>query len=137
MYYLYKAKDITTEDTEFNASTNYLLSLAYYYSGDREKCLDFIGIGEEEAKSNDALKYQHKFYVLKNKLEETTHQMDFIAKLEQKIIPDLRNMNEYDDYKDSLELLGNLYYNKRMYKKSSMYFKEANNYKSTQKKDLL
>ena len=63
--------------------------------------------------------------------------MDFIAKLEQKIIPDLRNMNEYDDYKDSLELLGNLYYNKRMYKKSSMYFKEANNYKSTQKKDLL
>ncbi|MFQ3545304.1 helix-turn-helix transcriptional regulator [Halobacillus rhizosphaerae] len=137
LYYLYKAKDITTEDTEFNASTNYLLSLAHYYSGDREKCLDFIEIGEEEAKSNAALKYQHKFFILKNKLQETTHQMDFIAKLEQNIIPDLRNMNEYDDYKDNLELLGNLYYNKRMYKKASMYFKEANNYKSTQKKDLL
>ncbi|WP_231572504.1 helix-turn-helix domain-containing protein [Halobacillus sp. BBL2006] len=135
--YLQKAYEIDTEETAFSSSTIYLLALTHYYNNDMEECWSYIEKGEKEALRHNFLKYKHKFYILKTMIDKNTHDEEFIIKLEKEIIPDFLKLNEYKDYKYFVEMLGNIYYEKRMYKKAATQFKEANNYKITQKKDLL
>ncbi|UOQ45174.1 transcriptional regulator [Halobacillus salinarum] len=135
--FLEQAEGIETDDTYFQSGTIYLLALAHYYNENIEECWSYILSGEKMADKQNDLQFKHKFYILKHNLNKSTQEEEFIHELEHVIIPDLRELNIYDDYKDALELLANLYYNKRMYKKSSMYYREANQYKFTQKKDLL
>lgn len=134
---LEKAYSIDTEEVFFRISTIYMLASTNYYCGDMEKCWEYIEKGEHETNTHDIWFFKYKFFILRNTIMNTTHEDDFIEKLENEIIPSLRENNEYGEYKSLLEMLGNLYYDKRMYKKSAMFFKEANQYKDTQKKDLL
>ncbi|MBH0230421.1 helix-turn-helix domain-containing protein [Halobacillus yeomjeoni] len=136
-HYLFLAYEIDTKESSFMSSTIYLLALTSFYSGDRTKCMKYIEEGEKEAKKHGFTKYKHKFYILRNMLQESTHTEEFINKLENEIIPTFRELNEYKDYKYFVEMLASIFYEKRLYKKSAMYFKEANNYQQVQKKDLL
>ncbi|MYL49676.1 transcriptional regulator [Halobacillus litoralis] len=136
-HYLQKAYDIETEETPFKAATIYMLALASFHNREKQLCEEYIHQGEKIAEENNYLKYKHKFYILKYMLNEKTLNEEFIKKLEDIIIPDFRRLNEYKDYKEFTEMLGNLFYEKRMYKKAAMYYKESNNYRDTQKKDLL
>lgn len=136
-HYLQQAYEIDTKETMFRSSTIYLLALTSYYSSDLPQCWKYIEDGEAESEKENLLKYKHKFYILRHMVSETTLEDSFMEKLENTIIPDFRRLNEYKDYKEFVEMLGNLYYEKRMYKKAAMYYKEANHYRETQKKDLL
>ncbi|QHT48319.1 helix-turn-helix domain-containing protein [Bacillus sp. SB49] len=135
--YLNKAYEIPTEERDFISGTIYLLALTSYQSGDMDLCKQYIRDGEIESEKDGLLKFQHKFYILKNRIHGKTRDDAFIDKLENEIIPDFRRLNEYKDYKEAVEMLANLYYQKRMYKKAATYYKEANNYKLTQKADLV
>ncbi|WP_281974445.1 helix-turn-helix domain-containing protein [Halobacillus litoralis] len=135
--FLKKAYVIDTEESMFTSSTIYLLALTCYHSGDISLCWEYIKVGEKESEKHDLIKYKHKFHILRHMISDSTLNEDFIKTLENEIIPSFRKLNEYKDYKEFVEMLGNLYYEKRMYKKAAMYYKEANNYKETQKKDLL
>ncbi|WP_226581741.1 helix-turn-helix domain-containing protein [Halobacillus litoralis] len=135
--YLLKAYEIDTKESMFKSSTIYLLALNRYHSGDIDLCWEYIQEGKEESQKHNFLKYQHKFFILSHMVMEKTSDVDFIKKLEEEIIPDFRKLNEYKDYKEFVEMLADLYYDKRMYKKAAMYYKEANDYRETQKKDLL
>ncbi|RWZ58808.1 XRE family transcriptional regulator [Halobacillus fulvus] len=134
---LKKAQEISTPEKYFEISTIYLLASTSYYCGDLESCWSYIKEGQKQADEFDQLFFKHKFYLLTHIINETTHDDAFIHKLEKEIIPDMRKLNEYEEYKDYLEMLGDIYYEKRMYKKAAMNYKEANQFKFTQKKDLL
>ncbi|MFC7062477.1 helix-turn-helix transcriptional regulator [Halobacillus seohaensis] len=137
LHYLNEALQLKEEHNVSSVSTLYLLAQTHYRRDNQDSSWKYINKGEREAVKQDELKYQHKFFVLKHLLLETTFQDSFIEKLEKEIIPDFRTLNEYKDYKNHLELLGEICYEKRLYKKCSMLFIEANRYKFTQRKDLL
>ncbi|MYL20404.1 tetratricopeptide repeat protein [Halobacillus litoralis] len=132
-----KAAEIETDEIHFQISTFYLLASIHYYAGKLNEAWEHLREGEAAAKEHQSQFFQYKFYVLKNTIMDTTHDNDFMKTLEDKIVPFSRENNEYGDYKNYCEMLGNLYYEKRMYKKAAMYYKEANHYRETQKKDLL
>ncbi|GGF20560.1 transcriptional regulator [Halobacillus andaensis] len=118
-------------------STLYLLAETYHHLEDKQASRDYLSKGEEVANQHKDVKYQHKFYVLKHKMNQTMNDDTFIEMLEKTIIPDALSLNEYNDHKNYLELLAELYYERRMYKKCSMLFIEASRYKSTQIKEIL
>lgn len=134
-----KASNIAVEgkETYFYVSTIYLLASTHYYAGHVEKAWEYINQGEKKAEENGVQYYTQRFFVLKSTILGKRHDDFFLEKLETEIIPFSRENNEYGDYKTYCEMLGNLYYEKRLYKKAAMYYKEVNNYRSTQKKDLL
>ncbi|WP_173918404.1 helix-turn-helix transcriptional regulator [Halobacillus sp. Marseille-Q1614] len=135
--YLQEALDFKKKQGISTVSTLFLLAETHYYGNNSEESAwEYLSLGEAEALQSNDLKYIHKLFVLKHIILHTTHKPSFIEKLEKKIIPDFRELNEYEDYKEHLELLGEIYYEKRMYKKCSMLFIEANRYKTAQKKDL-
>lgn len=111
-------------------STLYLLAETYLHLEDKESGRDYLSRGEKVANKQQDKKYQHKFYVLRNKMNQTMNEDTFIDTLEKTIIPDALSLNEYNDHKNYLELLAELYYDRRMYKKCSMLFIEASRYKS-------
>ncbi|ARI75890.1 helix-turn-helix domain-containing protein [Halobacillus mangrovi] len=132
-----KAFNIHTDEIFFEISTFYLLASTSYYRGNIEDCWNYIEEGEKKSEERNITFFKYKFFILKNTINKTTHEDQFINQVEHEIIPTLRENNQYGEYRNLLVMLGNIYYEKRMYKKSAMFFKEANNYKETQKKDLL
>ncbi|CDQ18663.1 Helix-turn-helix domain-containing protein [Halobacillus karajensis] len=128
---------IDVKDDFFYVNTIYLLASTNYYAGNVEKAWAYIDQGEKSAEEYDIQFFKYRFFVLRHTIQENTLADFFIEKLENEIIPYSREHNEYGDYKNYCEMLGNLYYEKRMYKKAAMYYKEVNNYRKTQKKDLL
>ncbi|MCP3027397.1 helix-turn-helix domain-containing protein [Halobacillus sp. A5] len=136
MKHLETALELKEKEGLSTVSTLFLLAQTAFYTAEEEGSWEYFKRGEQEADEREDLKYKHKFYVLKHKINETTQEDAFIKKLEKKIIPDMLLLNEYNDYKNYLEFLAELYYERRMYKKSSMFFIEANQYKSAQIKDL-
>ncbi|MBA2175079.1 helix-turn-helix domain-containing protein [Halobacillus locisalis] len=135
--FLKKAIQIKTPDNFFYISTLYLLASTSYYCNKLDDCWMYIKKGEKETKKHDLLFFKHEFYILKNTINQSTREEDFIKKLEQEVIPDMRKLHEFEQYKNYLEMLGDIYYEKRMYKKAASCYKEANTFKFTQKKDLL
>ncbi|SFK41171.1 Helix-turn-helix domain-containing protein [Halobacillus dabanensis] len=128
---------IDVRDDFFYTNTIYLLATTNYYAGNVDKAWEYIEQGEKSAEEHDDQFFKHRFFVLRNTILENTLEDFFIEELENEIIPFARENNEYGDYKNYCEMLGDLYYEKRMYKKAAMYYKEVNNYRKTQKKDLL
>ncbi|ASF41114.1 transcriptional regulator [Halobacillus halophilus] len=137
LHHLEQANQIETIEYFFEVSTIYLLASTYYYYGKMDECWHYMRKGEEKTKKYELPFFQNKFFILRHTIEGTTFKEEFTHKLEHEIIPNLRENNEYGEYKNSLEILGNIFYQKRLYKKSAMCFKEANNFRFTQKKDLL
>jgi len=137
LHYLQKAQEIETSEKYFEIGTLYLLASTSYYCNDVKATWDYIHLGEQEAIDSHSVFFMHKFFVLRHTINQTTHDDEFIDKLENEIVPSMRELNEYEDYKTYLEMLGDIFYQKRLYKKSAMCFKEANNFRFTQKKDLL
>ncbi|RDY69933.1 helix-turn-helix domain-containing protein [Halobacillus trueperi] len=128
---------LENNDGYYFVNTTRLLASTHYYAGNKEEAWRYIEIGEKKAEEYNNQTYIYKFFILKNTMLEKTQENFFLEKLENEIIPYSRENNEYGDYKNYCEMLGNLYYEKRMYKKAAIYFKEVNNYRKTQKKDLL
>ncbi|WP_431802807.1 helix-turn-helix domain-containing protein [Halobacillus andaensis] len=135
--YLLIALKLKEEAQQSPVSTLFLLAQTSFQLDDNEAAWEYLSRGEREANDRNDTKYKHKFFVLKNKINQTTQEDSFIKELEKHVIPDLLTLNEFNDYKNHLEFLAELYYERRMYKKSSMFFIEANRYKSSQIKDLL
>ncbi|MBN9654612.1 tetratricopeptide repeat protein [Halobacillus sp. GSS1] len=134
-----KAHSMTLEikDHYFYVNTIYSLASTHYYAGNTDKAWEFIEKGEKSSEEYEIQFFKYKFFVLRNTVLDKTLEDSFIDTLENEIIPYFREHNEYGSYKNYCEMLGNLYYEKRMYKKAAIYFKEVNNYRKTQKKDLL
>ncbi len=135
--FLEKAQSIETSFIYFEISTLYLLASTSYYCGNLEDSWNYIYEGEKKSKEHNLVFFQHKFFVLRHTINETLHNEEFVNRFEKEIIPDVRELNEYERYRDYLEMLGDIYYEKRMYKKAASCYKEANTFKFTQKKDLL
>lgn len=123
------------KDEKFN--TLYLLAIAYKKQGNERKSLDFSQKGMGLTKSVN-FHFYYKFYILNHYLEENTcHQVEFIHRLENEIIP-------YYLKQDPLvagecyALLGQIYSDKAHYKEAFSYYKHAFNlhYKN-KRKELL
>ncbi|MFC7319529.1 helix-turn-helix domain-containing protein [Halobacillus campisalis] len=110
-------------------STLYLLAKVYNCKQDKGRSWDFINQGKAKAVEEKDVRYIHKFYILKSVLEGTTKDDTFVKKLENEILPEFLSLNEFSDYKTYLKFLGDIYYEKRMYKKCAQLFKEANRYR--------
>ncbi|ARI75889.1 helix-turn-helix domain-containing protein [Halobacillus mangrovi] len=135
--YLKRASSIETDENILKSNTTYLLALTCYYNGDIEKSKEFLASGAVLAEKYNHIKYKHKLFTLKCRMNNTMHEDFFLQKLENQIIPDLKQSNDFEDYRYFLELLAKLCFEKRLYKKSATYFKKANSINHSPKKDLL
>ncbi|TGB02773.1 helix-turn-helix domain-containing protein [Halobacillus salinus] len=135
--HLEKAYNIETPDKYFEVNTNYLLATCHYRLNQMDECWTYIEIGEKLAEEYDIIFHTYKFYVLKNVIEDQTSTEEFIKKFEKEIIPYVKSMDNFRRYKEYLEMLGDIYYKKRMYKKASGCYKEANKFSLSRHEDLL
>ena len=135
--YLKKAVEIETSNRYFYISTLYLSAMTSYKCNKLDDCWMYLNKGEKASEEYGILFYKHEFYILRATINNATREEGFIKKLDQEIIPDMRKLHEFEQYKNYLEMLGDIYYEKRMYKKAATCYKEANTFKFTQKKDLL
>ncbi|WP_179133924.1 helix-turn-helix domain-containing protein [Halobacillus massiliensis] len=136
-----KAHDFLHKSLELNqtekAANYFLLAKTSFWGNFGETSMwNYISLGEEEAVNTNSLKFEHKLFVLKQIILKKTDEESFIEKLEKEILPDFLRLDEFEDYKEHLELLGDIYYRKRHYKKAATFFMEANHYISLQKKNL-
>ncbi len=135
--FLKQAEKIKTSEKHFEVSTIYMLSSTCFYLNDIAKCWYYLEKGEQLAFKYQNRFYQYKFFMLRHTIEGSTREDEYIKSLEKDVIPGVRQAEEYEDFKNLLEIIGDAYYEKRMYKKAASYYKEANTFKFTQKKDLL
>ncbi|MCA0971204.1 helix-turn-helix transcriptional regulator [Halobacillus litoralis] len=136
-YYLEQAHEIPTPDVDFEVNTIYLLASSHYRLENMKECWELIHKGESLAEKNELTFHLHKFYVLRNVIENTTSTDAFLKKFEQEVLPHIKKIENHRRYREYLEMLGDIYYDKRMYKKASSCYKEANRFSESRQEDLL
>ncbi|WP_254853980.1 helix-turn-helix domain-containing protein [Halobacillus salinus] len=135
--YFKKAEELETSETHFEISTIYMLAYTSYHLNNSSECLQYMKEGELKSEDTNNQFFIYKFFMLRNTINETTRDDDFIKKLQEEIIPGVKEAGEFEDYKNLLQFLGDVYYEKRMYKKASSFYKEANQFKFAPKNNLI
>ncbi|WP_194841360.1 helix-turn-helix domain-containing protein [Salinibacillus xinjiangensis] len=106
----------------------YLLCLVYYTKKDISQLRKSLSSGQSLSEAINSQKFVFKFYILENKLNKTTLDEGFIMKMEKEIIPFFTNSGEHNEIMRHLKLLGDIYYEKRQYKKASEYYKQIHHF---------
>ncbi|RCW77387.1 helix-turn-helix domain-containing protein [Saliterribacillus persicus] len=117
--YLKKAIKTKTTDQE-KSSSYYLIAETYAWEGYAKLALTFIDICES-IKENP--KYQYKAFILKNIILGKTTTKPFIEKLENEILPYFKQIDDQTEIEDISKMLGDIYYNARIYKMAADYRK--------------
>lgn len=135
--YLKKAEELETSETHFEVSTIYMLAHTSYHLNKLTESLNYLEEGERKSNHTNNQFYIYKFFMLRHTINGTTRTEEFIKKLQDDIIPSVKEAGEYEDYKNLLQFLGDVYFEKRMYKKAATFYKEANQFKFAPKNDLI
>jgi HTH-type transcriptional regulator, quorum sensing regulator NprR len=116
--YLDKALTFMKEQHE-NIGTIYVKALVNYHFNYMQEAKDCIEIGKSVAATYDRKKFIHKFFILEQKLESNLLSDSFIEKMEKEIIPFFKETGEQHELMRHIKLLGDIYYDKRQYKKAA------------------
>ncbi|MCP8618114.1 helix-turn-helix domain-containing protein [Salirhabdus salicampi] len=119
--YLHKAKGYRDQKTLVN--TIYLFALVYITTEANHEFKNKLIEGYNLCDKYGSDFNRYRFYILENKWKHTINDLTFITKMEQEIIPYFEKSGAQRELISSLKLMGDIFYNKRQYKKSAEYYR--------------
>jgi len=113
------------KDTLRKIPSLHLKSLILLESEENKKTILLVDEGYDLSVKYKNKKFEYKFFMLKLRLNSSKFEQDKIDKVENEIIPYFRQQGDYHEYKSALNLVGDLYYNFRLYKSAANAYKKA------------
>ncbi|MBB6454115.1 transcriptional regulator with XRE-family HTH domain [Salirhabdus euzebyi] len=125
--HLYQSIDYASSKRE-RIGTFYIICLVYYTISDYSKLKEALKTGKIIAHQYNIKSFIYKFYILENKMKNNTLSQEFLDEMENKIIPYFKSTGERNDLIRFLKLVGDIYYEKRLYKKSAEYYQKTHSF---------
>ncbi len=107
-----------------------IIAKIYFQQGKLEKAEEYLKQGEERLKGANLTKVRHRYYILRHQLYDQTHDENFLERCEKVILPYFQSIGENGLIKELLQLLAEIYTEKKEYEKAIDYYKQLNEIKN-------
>ncbi|WP_138417111.1 hypothetical protein [Aquibacillus sediminis] len=120
--YLNQALHMTNNDYSYLNSLH-LKAKTLFKLDKKTEASHCVHLGIKLAKLVTNQRFMYKFNILVHQIKGTTDQREFVTKLENEMLAYFEQNERKGDYYQCLELLADIFYRRKHYKKSSDYYK--------------